>query len=691
MVVFNYNGSLALEAKWLWENDVISCENYKVCVRRNKITILRRSAPGCHAIINYESLPHNIKNKVDTKLEELGELPSTTTKETEKPKTLLESKIKDDQKAKDYFSKELPDGRTLPPATQTEYYNNAIILNAMNEALCERKGFRNSLNNPGSNRGVFASICAEVFALDKKIHNNTLPGSLRNLRDKYNDYMESGYRSLIHSNYFNNNSRKVTTDIERLLLSLCVASNNPYAKWVWEQYLEFVGGRIDIADTKTGELFKREDFCDEKGAPIIISESTVWNYLNNPKNKAIIESVRLGYHDFNALIRPHYHRGIPRYSLSKVSLDDRELPRKMDDGKRVKAYYAYDVCSGVLIGASYSKKKDTELFINCLRDMFRTLDRMNLGLPLEMEVENHLVRQFENDMLQAGNLFPFVRWCEPTNSQEKHAEQFNRQKKYGYEKRYQDGIGRFYLKLAANKIKGERVYSEDTDKYEIKTKTYSYEQLIADDLATIKAYNEGLHRDQKKYPGKTRMQVFMERLNPDLVKINRPLLLRYIGECTKTSIQRNQYIQVQYADYQLSSPTVLRRLKPNNYEVQAYWLRNEQGKITETHIYQDDEFLCTANRIEEFTTATAEWTDSDDIAMSNQAKYITQFDRTIKENRELLANTLILQKTDFEAIKPQIAGEVGEIVEAVEVGFNLDKLMNKYQSEYYKEISIEVV
>ena len=70
---------------------------------------------------------------------------------------------------------------------------------------------------------------------------------------------------------------------------------------------------------------------------------------------------------------------------------------------------------------SYPKKKDTELFINCVRDIFRILDGMNLGLPLEMEVENHLVRQFENDLLQAGNLFPFVRWYAPTNSQEKHA------------------------------------------------------------------------------------------------------------------------------------------------------------------------------------------------------------------------------------------------------------------------------
>ena len=688
MVLFDYNGTLALESKWLWENELIVRGNYDTLVRRNKITVLKRGCRNTHAVISYEKLPHSIKNKVDAKLKELGEVSAAAAKVIEKPKSLLESNIKDDQNAKDYFSKVLPDGRTLPPDTQTEYYNNAIILRAMNEALCIRKSYRNSLCNPGSNRGVFATVCAEVVKLDKNTYPHTLPKSVRNLRTKYKEYLESGYRGLIHSNYFNNHARKVTANIEHLLLSLCVASNNPYAEWVWMQYLQFIYGEIDVVNTKTGELFKREDFYNDKGEPVAISESTVWNYLNNPANKAIIDSVRLGYHDFNQLIRPHYHREAPQYSLSKVSLDDRELPRKMHDGNRVKAYYAYDVCSGVLLGAAYSKKKNTELFIDCLREMFRTLDGMNLGLPLEMEVENHLVRQFENDLLLAGNLFPFVRWCAPTNSQEKHAEQFNHQKKYGYEKRYQDGIGRFYSKLDVNRTKGERVYNEETDRYEIKTKTYSYEQLVADDLMTIHAYNNGLHRNQKRYPGKTRMQVFMEKISSELVAINRPLLLRYIGNCTTTSIVRNQYVQVQYNDYQLATPDVLRRLKPNNYTVQAYWLPDKQGIIKEAHLYQDNEFLCTAARIEKFTTAAAEHTEKDDIAMSNQAKYIAKFDKTTKQGRELLANTLILEKTDFDAIKPIVVEEAAEVRKT---DFDIDELLNKYSVEQYKEVCIEVI
>ena len=201
------------------------------------------------------------------------------------------------------------------------------------------------------------------------------------------------------------------------------------------------------------------------------------------------------------------HRHAPVYGLSKISLDDRDLPRKLVTGERVKAYYAYDVASGCLIGASYSIRKDIPLFINCIREMFRFIDSRGWGMPLEMEVEHHLVSNFKDDLFKAGLVFPFVRWCAPSNSQEKHAEQLNRQKKYGYEKRYQDGIGRWYLKNEANVTGGERVYDDAENKYIVKERTYSYDQLVADDIQSIQAYNNGLHRDQKLYKGLTRMQL----------------------------------------------------------------------------------------------------------------------------------------------------------------------------------------
>ena len=705
----SYNGRVGFEARFLWESGIMKMDAYKQNVARQRIEVLHRSAPGIPAVVAYDTLPLHLKSKVDRLLADRGE---AAVKEGAPQISVFESLIREDADARSFYADyQLADGRPLPAHVQTEYYNNAIVLNAVREMLTIRKGRRDACNISGNRKnGLFASVSADVNAVNRDRFPHTLPSNERRLRERYNAYFATGkpdYESLIHKNYCNQNSRKVTEAVKWMILSLYCQKNNPYADWVHAQYIQFLAAGIDVVDSRTGQLFDRRDFTDEDGTPITISESTVWNIVNAPENRVLIDNIRMSYHKFGALSRPHYHRHNAAYSLSKVSLDDRDLPRKMHDGNRVKAYYAYDVCSGALIGAAYSRKKDTDLYIGCLRDMFRFLDRRALGLPLEMEVENHLVNQFEDDLMRAGNLFPFVRWCAPTNSQEKHAEQFNRAKKYGYEKRYQDGIGRWYAKLPVNQTEGERFYNEETDRYEIKEKTYSYEQLVADDMQMIEAYNNGLHRDQKTYPGKTRMQVFLENLNPQLKPMNRSLLLRYIGNHTSTRIQRNQYVQVQYADYQLEDLSMLKRLKPGNYGVDAYWLDDTDGTIGEVYLYQGGQYVGKAAQIATFTTAQAEWTEADTAAMTEQSKYISKFDKFVREGKDNIANIKVLQaempegldclpgKASDVTLQGSAVGEVGgaSLVPPASprpADDDLDALMEKYSAADYREYAIEM-
>lgn len=676
-----FEGRLCIEGGWLIESGVVTENAYKSLGQRENWIVSRRACPGQPALIDWDSMPARFKNAVIA-LE--GDPKKILLK------SFLEQNIKPDQAASKFFNEyELQDGRRLiqtNPEAAHEYYNNAIVLNAINVVLSRRRGKRNALTN--STTGLWQTVIDELKNLNLKQYPHTLPQSERKLQDKYRKYMKEGYQSLIHRNFCNNHSRKVNESLEWLILSIYVMTNNPYSSWVHDEYLKFLGGGVDFIDTRTGELFNRMDFHDDKG-PIIISEATVWNYINNPKNRAIVDSIRKGYHRFGSENRPHYHRHSAVYSLSKVSLDDRDLPRKLHNGQRVKAYYAYDVASGVLLGAAYSLKKDANLFVNCIRDMFRFLDRRGYGLPLEMEVENHLVRQFEDDLMKAGVLFPFVRWCAPTNSQEKHAEQFNRQKKYGYEKRYQDGIGRWYLRQEANVTKGERVYDEELHGYVIKEKTYSYEELVADDLKSIDLYNNGLHRNQKQYGGKSRMQVFEQMINPAaLTEINRAVLLKYIGEKTETSIRRNQYVRVQYENYQLSSPAVLSKLLPNRHDVQSYYLPNESGSITEVYLYQNDEFICRAAKINTFTTATAEKTEFDNLYMTEQAKYISQFDKMTKEGGKDLARIRFMKPENFDELP------IAVVPKSESKGTSepsIDELCEMYSGGWFKERAIETI
>ena len=256
--------------------------------------------------------------------------------------------------------------------------------------------------------------------------------------------------------------------------------------------------------------------------------------------------------------------------------------------------------------------------------MFRLIDHQGWNCPAEVEVEHHLVNNFADGLIRAGVVFPFVRWCNPGNSQEKRAEHFNRVKKYGVEKRSQVGIGRWYARLEANRPKEEKVYDEFNNTY--KEATYTYEQLVADDIRAIHEYNNALHPNQKLYPGLTRWEVLCRYQNPDLAPVDKALLYRFIGEEVRTSIRRSKYCRVHYEDYALPSPELIGRLAPNDYTVEAYYLPDEQGNVPEVYIYQHGAYIATCRRIEAYNEATAEQTERDREAYAEQAKYNAQFD-----------------------------------------------------------------
>jgi len=360
-------------------------------------------------------------------------------------------------------------------------------------------------------------------------------------------------------------------------------------------------------------------------------KATIANYLNTPKNRALRSKLHDTQWDFNNKYRPYHLRKHGVYALSKISLDDRDLPRPMHNGQRVKAYYAYDVVSGCVVGYAYNRLKTRDLFLDCMRNMFQTLDRNGWYIPAELEVEHHLVATFADGLMKAGVVFPMIRWCNPGNSREKRAEHFNRAKKYGTEKRLQVGIGRWYAALEANRPKVEKVYDELNNTW--REKSYAYEELVADDIRAINDYNHQLHPNQKMYPGMTRWDVLAARQNPDLKPWDKPILYRYIGEHTQTTIKQNMYCTVQYKQYGLPSPREIEKLAPRNMKVDAYWLADADGNIGEVYLWQNGEYICVCKQVERYNEATAEQTDADKAAYTEQAKYVSQFDKMMKDEK----------------------------------------------------------
>ena len=451
-------------------------------------------------------------------------------------------------------------------------------------------------------------------------------------RKKVAEYKRDGYGCLISGKFGNQSARKVDYKTERLILGIAVLPNKPFNTNVAEMYNQFVCGELDVYDPETGELFNPDDFTDKNGEPRVLSETTINNYLNKPKNRVLIEHKLSSWTTFMHEQMPHVHRHAPEFSFSKISFDDRDLPRKLKDTKaRPKAYYAYDVASQCVVGFAYNRNKNVDLVVDMFRSMFRLIDRKGWGCPAQVEVENHLMSQWKDSFLKAGVMFPFVRFCAPQNSQEKYAEPMNGAKKKTVEHRNHLGIGRFYAKDRHYRTEGRKVFDELNDTYEDK-QYYSWDELVADDMRDVMEFNNSLHPNQKKYPGMTRWQVLEANMNPNLEPINKAVLARFIGDHVETSVRRNSYCRVGYTDWWLSGTEVLERLVPNNWKVDAYYLTDDDGNITDVYIYQNGMLVDKLQNVGTFNTADCEQTDADRTVFVEQQKKISGFNAYIKNN-----------------------------------------------------------
>ena len=599
---------------------IMSIPNYKRLAAKEKINVVRSGRGlGGYVLVEIATMPLRFQERIKLKYGDMKE---------DVIRNWLGSHYHIDAKAREFYTRfRFDNGDALPPEHIQEYTVNAsvieAVMRAMEDATFMRKAMKAGPVNWGELAGAISYYQAEF--------GHTLPVSSNRFKKRVNDFKANGYESLISRKFMNQNRRKVTYDIERLLLSIDAQPEQPFNTTVWEQYNLFVQGELELYDPETGEVLNPADFTDKDGNPLVLSPATVANYLNNPKNKALRGKLHMSQWDFNNAYRPYHLRSIGEYSLSKVSLDDRDLPRPMKDGNRVKAYYAYDVVSGAVVGYAYNRYKTTELFLDCMRNMFQTLDRNGMYIPAELEVEHHLVSDFADGLMQAGTVFPLIRWCNPGNSREKRAEHKNREKKYGVEKRTQVGIGRWYAKLEANRPKEEKVYDEKNNTY--KVKTYSYEELVADDIRAIQTFNAQPHPNQKRYPGMSRWDVLCAHQNPNLAPWDKAVLYRFIGQHTETTIRQNTYCTVMYNQYGLPSPEIIEKLEPRNYKVDAYYLPDADGTINEVYIYQNGRYIATCKPVARYNENTAEQTEYDKAAYTEQSKYVAQFDKMMKDGK----------------------------------------------------------
>lgn len=614
-----YGNALCLTKEELTDG-IMSVASYDKLASRGKIHVMRRGGGlGRSALVEMNSLPTKYKEKAQSKYPSAREVLISG---------WIMSHYELDQKAVKYFTQWATEHQSESATMEKAhlYAVNASVLNACMRLYDDIKATRKVMGETFD-----WEMMAKVVEVMRTELGHDLPGSMQRFRKKVNVYRKGGYETLITGKFGNQSARKVDHKTERLILSLAVMPNKPFNTSVLEMYNSFVTCELDVYDPHTGELFNPDDWTDKNGEPKVLSETTICNYLNKPKNKVLIEHALTSSTSFMHEQMPHMHRHSGEFSLSQITMDDVDLTRKLKDTRqRVHAYYAYDVVSQCVLGASYARQKDQSLVVDCFRDMFRLIKKNGWGMPAGIEVENHLMSEYKDGFLQAGVAFPFVHFCAPQNSQEKYAEQMNGAKKKSIIHKNHEGIGRFYGK-GKWRMESQKISDETNDLWEDK-EYFSWDQLVLEDKKDNAEWNNTLHPNQKKYPGMTRWDVLVANINPTLEPLDELTLARYIGEKVETSVRRNSTVRVAYDDWWLSGTEVLERLAPNDYKVTAYYLPNEEGKAENVYIFQGDRYIDKVEKVETYNRVMAEQTDEDAAKFIEQRKKISKFSGYVNEN-----------------------------------------------------------
>jgi hypothetical protein len=388
-------------------------------------------------------------------------------------------------------------------------------------------------------------------------------------------------------------------------------------------YKEFVNGDKEFYDKETGEVFRPAEFC-YKGRPLEISESTVWNYLKEVLNYTAVYADRNGNFDYANSMRPKHTRHLPNYSLSKVTMDDVCISKKAFGNKWVYRYIAVDVLSGYWFRPAYIVGKPTVNTVErAFRNMFTELHLLGLASPGEIEVEHHLM----NNIPWLNEVFDFVRMCNsPT---EKRAEHNIRSLKYGVSHRNGNTRGRWYSHKEA--FKAVR-YKKDGDFIEPE---YQAQTIVARDLADIIEHNNLPHPDQKRFPGLTRKQVLVQFANKSLRHLPEHYLYQYIGNADECTLYNNDYVKAANTEFSLVDFEGLKKLKPNNNKVTAYWLPADDGSVERCYIYQEGNYIGEAanRRNMAYNESAIERDDNDSEKMLTQNKRIAKFDKMIRDRR----------------------------------------------------------
>ena len=214
-MVETYKGKRALPARFLIDEGIINQSNYDQMVNRKKLTVVQKGCRNTPAYVSIEKFdfPEQLMRKIEMNFPDIINKPAAN---------ILADLIVEDSVAKEFYvNYEIEPNRYLPQDEDNdvvnEYYTNAIILNAINILLIDRRTLQ-KMCGKSTLSAYWNTIAKQVLNLDRKKYPHTLPTNDRRLQDRFNQYVKEDFECLIHKNFCNKNSGKIVDDSQQAFI-----------------------------------------------------------------------------------------------------------------------------------------------------------------------------------------------------------------------------------------------------------------------------------------------------------------------------------------------------------------------------------------------------------------------------------------------------------------------------------------
>ena len=342
-----YNNTLCVQGNWLASVGVLTADALRQMACRGKVK-KARTARGLSspALYYYSTLPERFKNIIE---HDLGINPYE-----EKSTIHFSQYLSTDENAAAYFANyELEDGRYLSEANSDaveEYTANVCVFNAIEKIITKVVSANPKINKAD----LWKKITASVHNISDDLRFRypfDLPENPQALRAKYEScvleksnkrYPRTGLEGLIHNNYSNKNSIKITDEVGEWLIAYYALPNKP-----------------SIPELAMVYEFKRS----ETGFPKL-SESGIQNFLMKPEIERIWLKARDGkeawINRFGHSIKknketlfPNAHWAIDGTKLDTIHIKDNK--NKM--GADMNIDVVIDVYSEKILGWSLSESE----------------------------------------------------------------------------------------------------------------------------------------------------------------------------------------------------------------------------------------------------------------------------------------------------------------------------------------------